>query len=83
MARRLGAALSLVLLLIVPLQSAPAEPVDPTPRFIVELESAIRSDDKTWLADHLHLPVNYFGKTKQVGRSKDWFPQALCDRHRP
>ena len=30
------------------------------------MQSAIRDDDKDWLADHLHLPVNYFGKTKQV-----------------
>ena len=25
------------------------------------------------MADRLHLPVNYFGKTKQVIGSKDWF----------
>jgi hypothetical protein len=71
MRRRLGA--TLVLLLIQPLAPAVAEPVDPTPPFIIELQTAIRNDDKTWLADHLHLPVNYFGKTKQVIRSKAWF----------
>jgi hypothetical protein len=52
---------------------AQAEPLDPTSAFIVELQAAIRNDDKAWLADHLHLPVNYFGKTKQAIRSKDWF----------
>jgi hypothetical protein len=64
---------TLVLLLVLPLVPAVAEPVDPTPPFIIELQKAIRNDDKTWLADHLHLPVNYFGKTKQVIRSKAWF----------
>ena len=43
------------------------------PPFIIELQNAIRNDDKDWLADHLHLPVNYFGKTKEVISSKDWF----------
>jgi hypothetical protein len=70
MRRRLGATLALLLLLLV---LAFAEPVDPTPPFIIELQTAIRNDDKTWLADHLHLPVTYFGKTKQVIRSKAWF----------
>lgn len=67
------AALVLALLLASPLRPALAEPLDPAPAFIVELQTAIRNDDKDWLADHLHLPVNYFGKTKQVIRTKDWF----------
>jgi hypothetical protein len=71
MKRRFSAAL--VLLLVLPLVPAAAEPVDPTPPFIVELQTAICNDDKTWLADRLHLPVTYFGKTKQVIRSKAWF----------
>ena len=70
---RFGAAIVLALLLASPLRPASAEPVDPTPAFIAELQAAIRNDDKAWLADHLHLPVNYFGKTKQVISSKDWF----------
>jgi len=61
------------MLLASPLRSAAAEPVDPTPAFIAELQAAIRDDDKDWLADHLHLPVDYFGKAKQVISSKDWF----------
>jgi hypothetical protein len=69
----LRAALVFVLLLASPLRPALAQPLDPTPTFIAELQTAIRNDDKTWLADHLHLPVNYFGKTKQVISSKDWF----------
>ena len=67
------AALVLALLLALPVRPALAEPLDPTPPFIIELQNAIRNDDKDWLADHLHLPVNYFGKTKQVIDSKEWF----------
>jgi hypothetical protein len=69
----LRAALVFVLLLASPLRPALAEPLDPTPAFIAELQTAIRNDDKDWLADHLHLPVNYFGKTKEVISSKGWF----------
>lgn len=73
MSGRLGSVLVSALLLIAWAGPAFAEPVDPTPPFIIELQNAIRNDDKTWLADHLHLPVNYFGNTKQVISSKDWF----------
>ncbi|HSB59732.1 MAG TPA: hypothetical protein VLD66_09040 [Methyloceanibacter sp.] len=73
MSGRLGSVLVSASLLMPLANPAVAEPVDPTPPFIIELQNAIRNDDKTWLADHLHLPVNYFGKTKQVISSKDWF----------
>ena len=73
MPEHLRAAIVFALLLASPLGPARAEPLDPIPAFIAELQSAIRDDDKDWLADHLHLPVNYFGKTKQVISSKDWF----------
>ena len=66
------AALVFALALTSPLRPTLAEPLDPTPAFVAELQTAIRDDDKNWLADHLHLPVNYFGETKQVIRSKDW-----------
>jgi hypothetical protein len=68
-----ASAIVFAVLLASPLRSAAAEPVDPTPAFIAELQAAIRDDDKDWLADHLHLPVDYFGKAKQVISSKDWF----------
>ena len=70
---RVGSAIVSALLLVSLPRSASAEPVNPAPAFIAELQDAIRNDDKDWLADHLHLPVNYFGKTKQVIGSKDWF----------
>ena len=42
-------------------------------KFVVGLQSAIRADDKNWLADHMSYPVNYFGKQKVVIRSKTSF----------
>jgi hypothetical protein len=68
-----AAFLIVALTLVWPLALVRAEPTDPTPAFIAEMQTAIGNDDKAWLADHLHLPVNYFGKTKMVIRSKDWF----------
>jgi hypothetical protein len=66
--------LSLVLLLgASACARAEEEPVDPRPGFIRELQKAVAADDKKWMADHLHLPVRYFGKTAQIIRSKDWF----------
>jgi hypothetical protein len=73
MQTRLGTGLLLAALLLLPLSSTRADPVDPTPVFIAELQNAIRNDDKAWLADHLHFPVNYFGKTDHIIKSKDWF----------
>jgi hypothetical protein len=66
--------LSLILLLGAGARaSAEEDPVDPRPGFIRELQKAVGADDKTWMADHLHLPVRYFGKKAQIIRSKDWF----------
>jgi hypothetical protein len=73
MRARFRAAIVFALLLASPLRPAAAEPLDPTPAIIAELQAAIRNDDKAWLAGRLHLPVNYFGKTKEVIRSKEWF----------
>jgi hypothetical protein len=70
---RLGASCLVVLLLTPMHQPARAEPVDPAPTFIAALQNAIRNDDKRWLAEHLHLPVSYFGKTTEVIRTKAWF----------
>ena len=65
--------MTLVSLVAPAIGAALADPVDPTPAFIAQLQTAIRNGDKAWIADHLHLPVNYFAKTKQVIRGKDWF----------
>jgi hypothetical protein len=70
---RLGVAFIVALLLTPTSYSARAEPVDPAPIFIAALQNAIRNDDKVWLAEHLHLPVRYFGKTTEMIRTKAWF----------
>jgi hypothetical protein len=46
----------------------------PETTLILELQAAIRTDDKAWFVSHLHYPVRYFGKkTKHIIHSKDWF----------
>ena len=45
----------------------------PKTTLILELQAPIRADDKGWFVSHMHYPVRYFGKTKHVIRSKDWF----------
>lgn len=45
----------------------------PATKIILELQAAMRTDDKDWFVSHLHFPVRYFGKTKHIIRSKEWF----------
>jgi hypothetical protein len=58
-----------------PLAAAEDEPdiVIPEVEIMGALQAAIRADDKTWFVSHMHFPVRYFGKTKRMIRSKDWF----------
>jgi hypothetical protein len=50
-----------------------ADPKIPETEIILAMQAAVRADDKQWFADHLHLPVGYYGETKQTIGSKDWF----------
>jgi hypothetical protein len=45
----------------------------PESEIILAMQAAVRADDKQWFADHLHLPVRYYGDTKQTISSKEWF----------
>jgi hypothetical protein len=47
----------------------------PETETILAMQAAVRADDRQWFAEHLHLPVRYYGKSKQTIRSKDWFLQ--------
>jgi hypothetical protein len=47
----------------------------PETEIIKALQAAVRADDKQWFAEHLHLPVRYYGKTFRMIRSKEWFLQ--------
>jgi hypothetical protein len=82
MPEHLRAAIVFALLLASPLGPARAEPLNPMPAFIAELQSAIRDDDNDWLADHLHLPVNYFRQDEAGDQQQGLVPQTLRNRHR-
>jgi len=41
--------------------------------FITALQRAVREDDKTWLAGHLHYPVHYYGAKTTLIRNEAWF----------
>jgi hypothetical protein len=45
----------------------------PETEIIKALQAAVRADDMQWFAEHLHLPVRYYGKTFRMIRSKEWF----------
>jgi hypothetical protein len=65
-----------VLSLAVLCTTAAAEDPDfviPETEIIVALQAAIRADDKDWFVSHMHFPVRYFGKTKEIISSKQWF----------
>lgn len=66
---------SLSCLLLAP-ATAIAEDADvqiPETEIILAMQAAVRTDDKHWFAEHLHLPVRYYGKTNQTISTKDWF----------
>jgi hypothetical protein len=68
----LVAALAIVLVAAAP-RAGDAGPKIPETEIILAMQAALRADDKQWFADHLHLPVRYYGATKQTINSKDWF----------
>ncbi len=45
----------------------------PETEIIKALQAAVRGDDKQWFAEHLHVPVRYYGKTFRMIQSKEWF----------
>jgi hypothetical protein len=47
--------------------------VIPETEIILALQAAVHADDRQWFAEHLHLPVRYYGKTFRMIRSKEWF----------
>lgn len=56
--------------------TAKAEDADiriPETEIILDMQAAIRADDRHWFAEHLHLPVRYYGTTFRTIRSKEWF----------
>jgi hypothetical protein len=39
----------------------------------MQLQQAVHSNDKAWLADHARYPVSYFGRRKFLIRNKSSF----------
>ena len=65
---------ALFLLIAIRADAAHAEPTsNPKSALVAELQAAIRTDDKAWLAGHLHFPVRYYGRKDELIRSKAWF----------
>jgi hypothetical protein len=65
---------TLVLLIAIGAGAARAEPPSsPKSALVAELQQAVRTDDKAWLATHLHYPVRYYGRKDELIRSKAWF----------
>ena len=65
---------ALVVLIAIGADAALAEPAsNPKSALVAELQGAVRTDDKTWLAAHLHYPVRYYGRKDELIRSKAWF----------
>ena len=54
-------------------RSHAAEDLAPEQAMVRQLQQAVRSDDRTWLADHARYPVNYFGGGKRVIRNRAAF----------
>ena len=67
------ASLSSFLLTAATARAEDAEIQIPETEIIRAMQAAVRADDKTWFAAHLHLPVRYYGKSFRMIRSKAWF----------
>jgi hypothetical protein len=67
------ASLSCLLLVAATARAEDADVQIPETQIILAMQAAVRADDKQWFAEHLHLPVRYYGKTNQTIRTKDWF----------
>ncbi len=65
---------AIALLIAIGADAALAESAsNPKSALVAELQEAVRTDDKAWLAAHLHFPVRYYGRKDELIRSKAWF----------
>jgi hypothetical protein len=49
------------------------ENLPPKHAFVRDLQRALRSDDRAWIADHMSYPVRYHGKVAGVIRNRSDF----------
>jgi hypothetical protein len=65
---------AIALLIAIDADAALAESAsNPKSALVAELQEAVRTDDRAWLAAHLHFPVRYYGRKDELIRSKAWF----------
>ena len=54
--------------------AAEAEPDVPLKQaFVSELQKAVRTNDKNWLAGHIRYPLRYYGRQTTLIRTKSFF----------
>lgn len=74
------------MLLLLPMAAIAQDVVPAKQAFVVELQRALRADDRGWIADHLNYPVRYYGRMASVIRSRNDFirnyPGLVSDRLR-
>jgi len=71
---RAGLAVCLMVLGAATAQAQDAqEDVSAKQKFVVELQQAVRADDRRWLADHMQFPLRHNGRRKTLIRSRAAF----------
>lgn len=76
----------LLLLVAAVEQTAAQSDVAPKFAFVRELQKAVRTDNRAWLADHVQYPLRYHGRAATVIRNKAEFvrnyPTIVSDKLR-
>jgi hypothetical protein len=70
---RPGQALRVALVFLAASTAAVAQDIPLKQKFVVQLQDALRANDKNWLAGHMRYPVRHFGKRATLIRNKSWF----------
>jgi hypothetical protein len=69
---RPGLAIYLALIAIAASASAGAQEIPRKQQFLADLQNAVRTNDKNWLAGHMRYPVRYYGQRTILIRNKSW-----------
>ena len=67
------AVLTLLALLAQPVSASLAEDLTPKQAFVSRMQTALRTNDQTWLADHMRYPVRHLAARKTTINSKSSF----------
>jgi len=69
---RPGLAIALALIAIASSAAAGAQEIPRKQQFVADLQTALRANDKNWLAGHMHYPVRFYGQRTMLIRNKAW-----------